>query len=185
MSEFLIFVSFRKYDRVLKMRQDAIMEGFWIFQDSKYARFLRMQALPKVLNMPEYGWIMPYMVVEIGNFDKHFVKNKRKEAPRGNILEFFLQDTLEATFWMKNLIQRWTQSGPFFRKSGHIFWFSNRAGKPLVARLWLWLNMHQYPWISLNILENAWVNNCSDYARILKVQDHFACSADFWRWLWF
>ena len=40
------------------MRRDAIMEGFWIFQDSKYARFLQMQVLHKVLNMPEYGWKM-------------------------------------------------------------------------------------------------------------------------------
>ena len=39
------------------MRRDAIMEGFWILQDSEYARFLRMQAVHKVLNMPEYGWI--------------------------------------------------------------------------------------------------------------------------------
>ena len=31
---------------------DAIMEGFWIFQNSEYARFQGMQALHKVLNMP-------------------------------------------------------------------------------------------------------------------------------------
>ena len=36
------------------MRRDAIVEGFWIFQDSEYARFLRMQVLYKVLSMPEY-----------------------------------------------------------------------------------------------------------------------------------
>ena len=42
------------------MRFDAIKEGFWIFEDSDYACFLRMQALRKVLNIPEYGWIMPY-----------------------------------------------------------------------------------------------------------------------------
>ena len=28
LSEFLIFVNFRKYDRVLNMRRDAIMEEF-------------------------------------------------------------------------------------------------------------------------------------------------------------
>ena len=44
----------------LWMSQDAIMEEFWIFQDYEYARFLNMQALHKVLNMPKYGWIMPY-----------------------------------------------------------------------------------------------------------------------------
>ena len=41
------------------MREDAIMEGFWAFQDSEYARFLHMQALHKVLSMPEYDWMMP------------------------------------------------------------------------------------------------------------------------------
>ena len=42
------------------MRCEAIMEEFWILQDSGYARFLHMQELRKVLNMLEYGWIMPY-----------------------------------------------------------------------------------------------------------------------------
>ena len=35
------------------MRQDAIMEGLSLFQDSEYARFLRIQALHKILNMAE------------------------------------------------------------------------------------------------------------------------------------
>ena len=51
------------------MCQDGIMEGFWIFQDSKYARLLQMQALRKVLNMPEYGWIMPkYTILTMTEF---------------------------------------------------------------------------------------------------------------------
>ena len=54
-SEFWIFVNFRKYGRAVNMRRNAIMERFWIFQDSEYARVLHMQALHKVLNMPEYG----------------------------------------------------------------------------------------------------------------------------------
>ena len=41
------------------MRRDAIMEGFWIFHDLEYAKLLHMQELHKVLNMPEYGWLMP------------------------------------------------------------------------------------------------------------------------------
>ena len=32
------------------MRPDAIMEEFWIFQDSEYAKFLHMQG-------SEYAWI--------------------------------------------------------------------------------------------------------------------------------
>ena len=51
MSEFQIFGNFSKYDWDL----DEIMEEFWIFQDSAYARFVHMQALHKVPNMPEYG----------------------------------------------------------------------------------------------------------------------------------
>ena len=54
-SEFCIFLIFRKYDRVLGMRREAIMEEFRIFQDSEYARFLHMQELGKVVNLPEYG----------------------------------------------------------------------------------------------------------------------------------
>ena len=42
------------------MRREAIMEEFWISQGSEYAWFLHMQDLRKVLNMPKYGWIMPY-----------------------------------------------------------------------------------------------------------------------------
>ena len=44
--------------RVVNMRWNAIMEGCWLFKDSEYARFQDMQALQKVLNMPEYSWIM-------------------------------------------------------------------------------------------------------------------------------
>ena len=54
MSEFWIFVYFRKCDTVLNMRL-----GFWMFKDSKYTRILRMQVLNRVLNMSECGWIMP------------------------------------------------------------------------------------------------------------------------------
>ena len=42
------FTYFLKYDRVLKMRRNTIMEAW-----------LQMQTLHKVLNMPEYGWMMP------------------------------------------------------------------------------------------------------------------------------
>ena len=60
MSEVWLFANFHKFDRVLNMRQDAIMERMWIFQNSAYDRFLQIQMLHKFLNMPEYCWIMPY-----------------------------------------------------------------------------------------------------------------------------
>ena len=44
----------------MRLEHMGIMEGFWVFHDFEYADFLRMQALRKVLNMPGYGWIVPY-----------------------------------------------------------------------------------------------------------------------------
>ena len=60
-SVFCILLNLCKYDRVLNILQDAIMEEFWIFQDYKYARFLHIQELHKVLNnvlwqSSEYAW---------------------------------------------------------------------------------------------------------------------------------
>ena len=45
------------------MRQDAIMEGFWIFQDSEHARLPHMRGLHKVPDIPEHDWIMPEEIV--------------------------------------------------------------------------------------------------------------------------
>ena len=53
-----------------------------------------------MLNMIEYA-----SIVELVHFDKHFVKTQEKEAPQGNILEFFLLDTLKTTFSTENLTQ--------------------------------------------------------------------------------
>ena len=51
------FTYFPKYDNVLNV-SDAIMKGFLTFQDSKYAKFLYMQGLNKVLNIFEYRRII-------------------------------------------------------------------------------------------------------------------------------
>ena len=48
-------------------------------------------------------------------------KTHERKTLLGKILEFFLQDTVKTTFRIKNLIQRWTQSGLFFQ--GHFFRF--------------------------------------------------------------
>ena len=37
------------------MHRNAIIEELLIFQNSEHARFMHMQALYKVLDMPEYG----------------------------------------------------------------------------------------------------------------------------------
>ena len=117
-------------------------------------------------------------------------KTREKETPQRIILEFFLLDTLKTTFWKENSTQRWTQSRPIFTKSGHLFGFWKRARelsslRPfLLARLWIWLNMHQYPWISLNILENAWMK-CSRCARTLNMHGHLTCLTSIWIWFRF
>ena len=46
--------------------------------------------------------------VELGYFDKHFVKNTiqdKKRLGREKPWEFFLLDTLKATFWVEDLTQ--------------------------------------------------------------------------------
>ena len=41
--------------------------------------------------------------VELGHFDKHFVKTQEINALQGNILELYLLDTLKTTFSIENL----------------------------------------------------------------------------------
>ena len=126
-------------------------------------------------------------VVELGHFAKHFLKNILKRPHRETFCEFFLLDTLKTAFLMENLTQRWTQSGSFFslriRALFSIFKKFRGDSFTLFARLWVWVNMHQYPWISIS-LKNAWIN-CSEYARVLNMPDHLTCSKVFWRYLGF
>ena len=60
----------------------------------EYAGYLKKQSAEyaRILNVSDAGF------VELGHFDKHFVKNTKKEAPQRNILEIFLLDTLKTTF---------------------------------------------------------------------------------------
>ena len=81
----------------------------------------------------------------------------------------------------------------FFVQSQRIYLhFQKRAGEtlplPLVAHLWVWLNKDQYPWISLNILENSWKCHSSEYAwssygfnRLLKMPRVLNVTG-FWMW---
>ena len=59
--------------------------------------------------------------LKLGYFDKHFVKKSRKKDFAGK------QHNLETAFWMDNLTQGWTQSGPFSPKSGHSFQFLEKG----------------------------------------------------------
>ena len=74
-----------------------------------------------------------------------------KTASQGKVLKFFLLDTLKATFGMVNLAWGWTQSGHFFLKSGHFFWFSKKGrgglhpSHPLLAHLPRNINHSAFP----------------------------------------
>ena len=108
-----------------------------------------------------------------GHFDKRFIRNTRAKVPQGNILELFL-DTIKATFWIENFIQRRTQSGPFFPKIWPFFSiFNKEKGKPLplppryalmsVAEYAsVSLSVPKYPWKCLNKL--FWLCQRSEYA---------------------
>ena len=77
--------------------------------------------------------------VELGHFEKKIIKNIRKKGPQRNVLEFFLLDTLKATFLMESLTQRRTQSGHFFQNQGTFIDFQKGTGEaslppPVVLR---------------------------------------------------
>ena len=44
-------------------------------------------------------------LVELGHFDKNFVKNTRKKALQEKTLKFFFLDTLKTIFWVEKLTQ--------------------------------------------------------------------------------
>ena len=86
----------------------------------------------------------------------------------------------------------------FLWKSGHFCRFQKGQGRsslsPLVVRLWMWLNMHQYPWICPN--KYPWkclrklfsLCQCSEYAwtsymfeRLLK-KPRVPNKPRFWIW---
>ena len=55
------------------------------------------------------------------------VPSKIQEKKAGKISECFLLDTLKTKFWMVNLTQGWTESGPFLQNQVTFFHFHNRA----------------------------------------------------------
>ena len=125
--------------------------------------------------------------VELGHFDKDFVKNIRKRGPPGKHLGIF-SPSFKTMFWIEKFNLMMDTIKVLLWKIRSFFWFSKKAGRPplipssFTARLWVWLNTHHYPWVCLTILENAWIN-CSDWA--LKMHDHPTCSTGFWRCLGF
>ena len=123
-------------------------------------------------------------VMELGHCDKHFVKNTRKKEKslREIFWRFF---SFEWKIWPSD---RHNQSLSF-QHQDTFFNFQKLQERPpalssLATRLWVRFNIHQYPWISLNIFENYLIN-CSAYPRALNMHDHLTCSKGFWRCLQF
>ena len=65
--------------------------------------------------------------MELGHFDKLFVKNKRRKVPQGKILKLFPLDILKATFWMEDSSQVEAQLGLYFQNRGTFFRFSKKS----------------------------------------------------------
>ena len=65
--------------------------------------------------------------MKFGHFNKHLVKNTRKEGPTGKNFAFFSLDTLKTTFRMEKITQSWIQSGPFFQNQGTFLDFEKKG----------------------------------------------------------
>ena len=118
-------------------------------------------------------------VVELGYFDKHFVKNTQS-ALAGKDFRIFFLGALKTTFWKENLTQRWA---------------NNRGGLPSPPReaavivaeyASISLNIPNYPWKCLNKL--FWLYQGSGYVwssymfnRLLKMPQVLHVPG-FWIW---
>ena len=93
-------------------------------------------------------------------------KTQEKESQQEKILEFFLPHTLKITFWIDNLTQRWTQSGPFSPKSGHFFRFSKRTVEASsLPCSWAPVSVAEYA--SVSPLHCSWASvSVAEYASI-------------------
>ena len=69
--------------------------------------------------------------LKLGYFDKQSCTKRETKVPQGEISGFFSWKLLKIAFWMRNVIDRWPQSGHFFPQSyGTFFNFWKRAGRP-------------------------------------------------------
>ena len=101
--------------------------------------------------------------VELGHFDKPFVKNTRKKNPQGKLLELFLLDTFKATFWVKHLTQGWKQLKSFFKIRALFSIFKKGLRRPLpppLVRACLRLGFS-------HLNENRFRHNFKDYKNCL------------------
>ena len=114
-------------------------------------------------------------------------KTQEKKVMQGNVLDFFLLDTLKTRFWMKNLTERWTHSTFIFPKSRQFFFIFQKSRGGLHTPLLVdHLCVAEYASISLNITKCPWKCwNKLFFTRALNMPDHLTCMAGCWRCLVF
>ena len=71
--------------------------------------------------------------VELGQFDKFFVKHTKKRAGK-NFEGFSLLDTVKVIFRKEDSTQEWTQLGLFFQNQDTFFDFQKKAGGGLLPQ---------------------------------------------------
>ena len=191
----------RGLHRVLNMPEYALImsQYVWICLDNAEYDWILLHIHEKnrVLNMSKFCMFLMNSLWNQGTSINILSKTQEKEAPQGNILEFFLLDTLKYTLWMENLTGRWAQSGSFFPKSGHFFDFQKGQGRPpfpppscapvsVAEYASISLNMPKYPWKCLNKLiglcqvsEYAWSSYI--FYRVLKMPQVLD-NPGFWIW---
>ena len=150
---------------------DKLLNSYWERCIQSTAKHLRWSVLQK-----NNAW------VQVCN-QKIFREGEVSKTPHGNVWEIFLLDTPKTTFWMENLTQRLTKSGPFFQT---LFWiFINWQGRPPCPSC-MSVNVAEYALMSLNIPK--YLERCLNkvfYAKALIITDHFTCLVGFWNCLMF
>ena len=121
---------------------NTIIEEFWIFHDSEYAKFLHMQTLHEVHNMPEYGWIMSYCRV-LNLLDQ---ASGSKYARAQNMARF-------------RTCEDYTRCWICLKKREYALIMSQYA--------WICLNIAEYDWICWHIPEKHRVLNMPEFWKCL------------------
>ena len=129
------------------MRRDSIMEGLWMFWNCEYARFLHMPASQKILNMPEFDWIMSYgrvLNMSSKTFTGFWIGSGSKYAWNQNM----------AKLWM---CKGYTGCWICLNESGYALMTSQYA--------WIYFNNAEYDWICQHIPEwiESWICQNSEW----------------------
>ena len=121
--------------------------------------------------------------VELGHFNKHFIKNTRNRGPAGKHFEVFSPRYSQNYIFNEKFTPKMDTTRAFFSKIRAFFSIFKKGwgglpSPPLVPRLWVWLNMHQYCWILLNTFEK-YLKELFWLCQALNMHDHLTCSTGF------